>query len=522
MRDDRRDALVRATLAGAARRLPVRPLPALSVAPLVAPLVTLLLVLSPGSAAASALDPGAPFGEESATGELAQSGERADTPEPGGPEPGAVGSSSGGADAPGTPRPPDELLTLADALAVAQALHPTLAARQAEITVAQARLVQRLAARRPVVTASATYELSVASGVSRVGGSLDVPTDEGPRMEVVTQRFYSLGVSASQRILDFGLTRARVRAAEAEALAAERRALSAELDVLLGVRVAWHEALAAQQLVAVTREAEARARENEAQVRRFVETGLRAPVEQAQAEADVAMAEVAALNAEVAQYEALLLLMEAMGLPDVGALRLADSRPEALLEEELPDEALLALAVEQRPDLQAVRASLLASELTVEAAERAGLPVLNATANLSATGRDDQRIGWSAAVGLRLSWDAYRGGSIRAQADEAAALLAVQEAEERRLVQQLRTDLLAARGRIRATAGALSAADRGVAAARERLRLAEGRYTNGVGSLIEVSDARLGVVQAEGQRIQSELDLAVARVRLFAALGRAW
>jgi outer membrane protein len=77
-----------------------------------------------------------------------------------------------------------------------------------------------------------------------------------------------------------------------------------------------------------------------------------------------------------------------------------------------------------------------------------------------------------------------------------------------------------ARLAVRASKAGLAAATDALANARERLRLAEGRYQTGVGSIIELGDAQLAATNAGGQRVRAEYDLATARAQLLEALGR--
>ena len=56
--------------------------------------------------------------------------------------------------------------------------------------------------------------------------------------------------------------------------------------------------------------------------------------------------------------------------------------------------------------------------------------------------------------------------------------------------------------------------------AREQLRLAEGRYRAGAGSIIELGDAQVTLSNAAAQRVQAEYNLAAARAALLRALGR--
>jgi len=73
---------------------------------------------------------------------------------------------------------------------------------------------------------------------------------------------------------------------------------------------------------------------------------------------------------------------------------------------------------------------------------------------------------------------------------------------------------------VRAAKAALSASLEAEENARVRLRLAEGRYQAGVGSVIELGDAQVAVTNASAQRVQAEYTLASARAQLLHALGR--
>ena len=66
----------------------------------------------------------------------------------------------------------------------------------------------------------------------------------------------------------------------------------------------------------------------------------------------------------------------------------------------------------------------------------------------------------------------------------------------------------------------VASADDALAGARDRLRLAEGRYSAGAGSVIELGDAELSAANAAAQRVGAEYSLASARAALALALGR--
>ena len=88
------------------------------------------------------------------------------------------------------------------------------------------------------------------------------------------------------------------------------------------------------------------------------------------------------------------------------------------------------------------------------------------------------------------------------------------------LRQSVRLDVDQARLAVRASKAALAASGDAVTNARERLKLAEGRYQAGVGNAIELGDSQVALTSALAQQVQADQKLAAARAQLLRALGR--
>jgi outer membrane protein len=86
--------------------------------------------------------------------------------------------------------------------------------------------------------------------------------------------------------------------------------------------------------------------------------------------------------------------------------------------------------------------------------------------------------------------------------------------------QQVRADVDQSVLAIRAAKGALTSARDALVAARQRLSLAEGRYQNGSGSVIELGDAQIAEANAAAAVVQTDFQLATARAQLLWAIGR--
>ena len=130
-------------------------------------------------------------------------------------------------------------------------------------------------------------------------------------------------------------------------------------------------------------------------------------------------------------------------------------------------------------------------------------------------------IGWNAAVGVTLTWNLFQGGLTNGMIHEAEGNLGFAAAQLDLLRQQVRVDVDQALLTIRAAKAALSSARKALVAARQRLSLAEGRYQNGSGSVIELGDAQIAAANAAAQVVQTDFQLATARAQLLSALGRA-
>ena len=85
---------------------------------------------------------------------------------------------------------------------------------------------------------------------------------------------------------------------------------------------------------------------------------------------------------------------------------------------------------------------------------------------------------------------------------------------------QVRFDVEQAQATLLGNKESVVAAQDAVDNAREQLRLAEGRYQAGVGTIIELSDAQVQLTNAAAQLVQAQYNLSTARARLLAALGR--
>jgi len=161
-----------------------------------------------------------------------------------------------------------------------------------------------------------------------------------------------------------------------------------------------------------------------------------------------------------------------------------------------------------------------AAELTLGAIRGAYGPTLSAFGGVSETGVALDTLGTNWNVGVNLNWPLFQGGLTTGQSREARANLDAATAQIASEQLSIRVEIEQASLAIQSSKVVISAAQDAIVNARERLRLAEGRYEAGVGSIIELSDAQLAVLNAGAQRVQAEYSLALARAQLLSALGK--
>jgi outer membrane protein len=198
----------------------------------------------------------------------------------------------------------------------------------------------------------------------------------------------------------------------------------------------------------------------------------------------------------------------------------ADEPMPALDNEDAATEALLTEALSTRPEFAALQAQLHAQELLVRGLRGSYGPSLSAAGAVTDGGVQLDNLAWNWNAQLLLSWPLFTGGLNYGQIAEAQATMAGIGSQVDTLRQQVRLDVEQARLGVRAAKAVLGASDEAQVNAAQRLALAEGRYSTGIGNVIELGDAQVAHTTAAAQKVQAEYKLAAARATLLKALGR--
>lgn len=419
---------------------------------------------------------------------------------------------------------PAATLTLDDALRQAMAHQPALQAARHQVEGSQAALETSRSVEYPQVHADA--QVFGASDNNTATAYLSPPDfariGTRPKAEAAAGELNPFvsslaGVGAHYDLLDFGYTRASVGAAEARLQATRSLADQTAQDVLLRVAVSYFDALAAEQALQVAEDTLKRATEHDALAQAGVKSGFKPPIDLPRSQAELQAARLGVIRAQNSLQVSRAALDTAVGWTPPGPYALTapaeDTRP-------IPEPAQASdSAAAARLDLAALRAEEQAVDQQRTAARSGYFPRLTATSSLSLRGFDGVPDTFNYDVGLVLSVPLFTGFAVHGQVAEADARLAELQAREAALRQGIDYQLRQSRETLLSAREAVKASEAQVQAARASLDLAEGRYKQGLGNIVELTDAEAQYDAAQLGLVQSHLAAAISRAQLDYALG---
>jgi outer membrane protein TolC len=193
-----------------------------------------------------------------------------------------------------------------------------------------------------------------------------------------------------------------------------------------------------------------------------------------------------------------------------------------------PLEEALAAAMRARPELAAAAATVESDRQGVRAAKGAYWPQLSLVGQagasnqyfLTAAATSEERLVFTAAVGVQLSWLMFDMLGTWTAVRDAGLVRDRSRAALERERYQVRADVRAAHGRLVASLARRQAATEAQAAARRALFLLQKRYQVGDALLVELLLAQQDLTQAEADFSDAAIDSAEAEAALAAAVGQ--
>lgn len=325
------------------------------------------------------------------------------------------------------------------------------------------------------------------------------------------------GLQLSQLITDFGRTPNLVATSSLQAKAAEQNAEATREDIVYAVDLAFYNALEAQATLQVANSTVNERQSMGDQVDALTASKLKSTLDQSFAQVNLSEAKLLFLDSKNRAEAAMASLNDILGETTEHHYHLVDDT-------ELPTpvansaEALIAMALQQRPDLKSLQLTHDADVRFSRAQHEQLLPTVSAVGVFggipvgSSTYYDPR---WYGAAGINISVPVFEGFKFHAEANEATLRAKASNEQSRqltdRIVRDVRTAWLSAntaQQRMAVTAELLKEAN-------TAMDLAQTRYQLGLSSIVELSQAQLQQTQAQiasaNARFEYEADLAALR-----------
>jgi outer membrane protein TolC len=416
------------------------------------------------------------------------------------------------------PIPPGSELTLERAVELALQYHPARRAAESESFAAVERVGEARSAFLPQVYGVGEYLRATDNGIGDTAylpalGISRAPSN-GRNTNVLSETFdnYTAGLSVFQYLFDFGRTRGVLEERNAQADAERARLRLVELDLIYQVSASYFDLMAAKETVKVYEEAVTQRSEHLKEVQVKAQAGLKPEIDTAIAQADLSRAELHLVDARNATATTKIALDNAMGLgesaPDY-------SQPDTLVSPGVnePVETYLRQAFERRPDLQMLEEEARAAGARIQEFRSDYLPSVGAAAGYNLRGQEVAPAN-NLYAGVVITWPLFNGFLTEHQVAENR----LHEEAVRHMIEDLRQRVIYQVKRSylewKASLDRIHQAEQTLAASRVELDLAGKRYENGLGSILELTDAQRRFTEDGAAYVKAQADSAIAKAAL--------
>jgi outer membrane protein len=399
-------------------------------------------------------------------------------------------------------------MSLAAAQQIALRNHPRIASAE---LVAQAGAF----ATREVRSA---YYPTLSGNVTGVGSEHNSTLSTGA---VTTSSIFSraaTGIIANQLLTDFGRTASLEQSAKLRNASQNQNVSSTRAQVLFEVQQAYYQALASESVLKVAQETLDLRRLTLRQVSALAQSALRSTLDVSFAQVNVSQAELDLYRAENDAKASHARLSAAIGYDRDQPFSLTDEALPAPLDANV--EALIGQALGERPDLAALRLNRDALDRFADAEKKLRNPTIVAAAVAGvAPVRDDRLQETYSAAGVNMNIPVLNGGLFKARREEAESRAAAASKDIEDFTVQVARDVRVAWLDANDAFQRLDVTARLVAQANEALRLAQTRYENALGSIVELNQAQLNQTSAEIAAASAKYEYLSRRAGLSYAMG---
>lgn len=402
-------------------------------------------------------------------------------------------------------------LTLSQLVDIALSNNPTTQIAWQDARAAAAAWAEARGLYYPQVTGSAGYYYAQDGG-SSTGG------------DAFTEQYGSVGLSLSYLLLDFGGREAEIDAARLALVNANWNQNQAIQNVLNEVAVNFYDYIGSKALVIAdeTNLEEAETSLEAAELR--LEAGVGTLPDVLQARAELAQVQLDLVedrgNVEILRGE----LATSVGWPSNTEFDVSDPIDELPLDA-LADNVndLIAVAMENRPDLAAVQASVREAEAELRLAKSEFFPEISATGQLfrfwvRPDGGSSEYF-TNYLLGVQLQVPIFQGFTLINSVRQASAELESARAALRLQEQIVIDEVWAAYYEFRTAVQSLEAATVLLESAIESYNASLELYRNGVGDIIELLTAQSTLAEARAEQVETTTSIFTSYANLINAMG---
>lgn len=319
------------------------------------------------------------------------------------------------------------------------------------------------------------------------------------------------GADLSQLITDFGHTHNLILSRKLEEEASKSNALATTEDIVMAADTAFYNALTAQSVLRDARQTVATRKETDEQIRELTKHNLRSTVDQAFADVNLSQAKLLELDAQNNVEAAMAELDNVLGLGHEVDYRLVDNTtPQSLSPSYRP---LVAEALAQRPDLQALNYGTQSEEKFARAEKEQLLPTISMAGTAgSVPVRDNQYYdtNWWGGVGINVKIPIFNGFLYSAQAKEARDRAEVSSEQSRALRDQIVRNVRTAWLNANTAYQRVGVTKQLEQEANLAMKLAQARYRLGLSTIVELSQAELQQTSAQIEHSQARYSYRLA------------
>ncbi len=358
------------------------------------------------------------------------------------------------------------------------------------------------------------------------GGMVAEKADTGSRFSVDGLRTTRLithaggGIEMRQLITDFGHTSNLISSSKLYEKAQNATAMATQLDIILVTDQVFYNTLEAASVVKMAQQTVDTRQNTQNLIAELTKNKLRSDIDLAFADQDLARAKLLLLDARDEYLKDLDALSAVLGYDHSQNYQLVDDSATPPLP--APDaDALVKLALQQRPDLMALDYDQKAASKFSRAQHEQLLPTVNTNGVFGGTPiRDDKYFNsnWFGAIGVNVSVPIFNGFFYTAEASEASQRAKAAKEKMRDLRDNVVRNVNDAWLETNTSYEKIGVTQKLVEAANLGLDLAQARYKLGLSSIVELSQSQLQQTQAAIENINAryayELSLAALNYQI--------